>query len=946
MRRSIAVMFVMCVASSSAFAQQAALYGVVTDTSKAVVPGVTVTVANQGTGLKQVAVTNDQGEFQVRSLPLGTYSVTAELQGFTTVTRNDIAVGLESQVRVDVIMELGTVREAVTVVGQALILDTQKNEVAGNVTAEQIRTLPVAGRQWINLATLMPGTGQDAIRSKYYNSVNIGAGITFYSNGFYVDNVTNNWQQQGEPRQDFPQDAIAEFRVHSFNAPPVYGFAQGGYLSTVTKSGTNEFHGDLFEYYRHKDLNAKTVFQAENPDYHRHQVGGAIGGPIVQNKAQFFVADEYTNEANFYTVNTRGIFPTVDGTYKAPVWNHMIVGRVDGTLNDKHRLFGRYAYQRNLLLATVSGGTVAPSGGSNFSAPRDALVLGETWIISTRTVNELRFQRAMATYIGWPASALKWKDAGSFPAARVNSLVPVIIRPDLTTGNNSYFIGPERRFEFKDDLTHLVGNHELAAGFDLNWILWTPDNMGIAPVFTFSTDAPFDPNNRVTYPTSFSQRLSPTYDRLPSTEHSFYVGDTWRVTPNLTLTPGIRYDLQTGVWNEDLLNMEMPEVKLIDRVIRPGGKQDPALFPFYDNSERGDKNNFGPRIGATWNVDGSGRQVVRGGYGMYYNRYRANGQPRAELDPLLLQVNITNPNYPDPYLGRDPFAVAAALRNIQVQGNRNRTPYAHQFSVGTTRQIGQDLGVSADVTIANGENQVTTVDANYFASPAALSANMRPNPNYGQVTEGVTIGVLRYRAIELRADKRLAHRWQLLGSYTLASAKNTAEGLPPQQFDTAAEYGYAEPDRRHRLTVSGIVQAPLGIQASGILRYQSSLPSNITAGRDLNADGVATDRVPGVTRNTGCRGLDLSVVNAYRAVNARAAVDSFRCADYLAIDLVVSKRFPLGGQRDIEAIFQVFNVTNRANYLPANGNALAATFGQSSAVAAARQGEVAVRFRF
>lgn len=412
----------LCLTSSSAIAQQAVLYGAVTDTSKALVPGVTVTVANQGTGLKQVAVTNEQGEYRVRSLPLGTYTVTAELPGFASVTRGDVSVGLESEIRVDLTLEMGALREAVTVVGQPAVVDTTKSEVAANVTAEQIRTLPVAGRQWINLATLMPGTGQDAIRSKYYNSVNIGAGITFYSNGFYVDNVTNNLQQQGEPRQDFPQDSIAEFRVHSFNAPPVYGFAQGGYLSTVTKSGTNEFHGDAFEFYRNKALNTKTIFQTTKPDYHRHQVGGAVGGPIVKDKAQFFAADEYTNEANFYTVNTRGIFPSFDGTYKAPVWNHMLVGRFDAAINDKHRLFVRHASQRNLLLATVSGGIVAPSGGSNFSAPRDATVVGETWIVSKNTVNEFRFQRAKATYIGWPASAIKWQDAGEFlPSASTRS---------------------------------------------------------------------------------------------------------------------------------------------------------------------------------------------------------------------------------------------------------------------------------------------------------------------------------------------------------------------------------------------------------------------------------------------------------------------------------------------------------------------------------------------
>ena len=272
------------------------LVGTVTDASKAVLPGVTVTVSNQNTGLKQVVVTTEDGEYRVRALPLGTYSIEAELSGFAPVTRKDVAVGLESQVRVDLVLEVGGVQESVTVLGEVPLVDTQNSEVGGNVTAEAIKVLPVAGRQWINLATLMPGTGQDAIRAKYYNSVNIGAGITFYSNGFYVDGVTNNWQQQGEPRQDFPQDAIAEFRVHSFNAPTTYGFAQGGYLSTVTKSGTNQFHGDAFWFYRNKALNAKTVFQTTNPDYQRNQVGGAFGGPIVRDRAQFFVADEYTDE--------------------------------------------------------------------------------------------------------------------------------------------------------------------------------------------------------------------------------------------------------------------------------------------------------------------------------------------------------------------------------------------------------------------------------------------------------------------------------------------------------------------------------------------------------------------------------------------------------------------------------------------------------------------------
>src|SRR5262249_7718845 len=157
---------------------------------------------------------------------------------------------------------------------------------------------------------------------------------------------------------------------------------------------------------------------------------------------------------------------------------------------------------------------------------------------------------------------------------------------------------------------------------------------------------------------------------------------------------------------------------------------------------------------------------------------------------------------------------------------------------------------SVDVTIANGENQPTTLDINYFATPAALAARVRPNASYGQVQAGLTTGLLRYRAMELRVDKRLSHRWQVLGSYTLASAQNTAATLPADQFNAGAEYNWADPDRRHRLTVSSIVQIPGGVQASGIVKYQSSLPVNITAGRDLNGDGLATDRPAGIIRNS------------------------------------------------------------------------------------------------
>jgi outer membrane receptor for Fe3+-dicitrate len=192
----------------------------------------------------------------------------------------------------------------------------------------------------------------------------------------------------------------------------------------------------------------------------------------------------------------------------------------------------------------------------------------------------------------------------------------------------------------------------------------------------------------------------------------------------------------------------------------------------------------------------------------------------------------------------------------------------------------------------------------------------------------------------------MSDRWQFLASYTLAFAKIDAEGLPADQFNRAADYGYATADRRHRAVLSGIVDVYRGIQVSGIVQYQSSLPLDVTAGRDLNLDGLANDRPGDIGINDGCRGVDLGIVNAYRAANGAASVDGITCGDFLTVNTQVSRTFRLRGEHRIGIIFQVFNLLNRANRLPAVGNALSPLFGQALQVANARQGEVAIRYDF
>ena len=947
----------------AAFAQEGQIYGTVTDASKAILPGVSITITNPDTGQTRTVVTDQQGQYEAQALPIGHYTVSAELSGFNTVKRENVAVDLDAKVQIDITLTVGAMSESLTVSGAAPVIDTRSSEVGANVSQEQIQSLPVQARQWINLATLLPGTGQDAIRSQYYNNVNIGAGINYYTNGFYVDGVINNWQQQGEPRQDYPQDAIAEFRVDASNAPIPYGWFQGGVLSSVTKSGGNTFHGDAFEYYRNATLNAKTVFDVTKPNYRRNQVGGSIGGPVIKDKAQFFFSTEYTNEHKFFTVTTHGLYPNLEGEFEAPQWVNMLDGRYDEQLTKDQHAFLRVADEHNKYTYLLTGGIASANTGFDFAAPRLSVVGGHTWVISNTLLNEARVQYAPATYYGWPAcqnsvpaetitttpfscvAGLEPTVSGSFTQQRLDSVPTLFSRPTLTEGTGSDFVGPERRWEVKDDVTKTLGAHVLHAGADLNWIVWTPDNLGVSQSWTFATDAPYNPAHPATYPTLFTQRLSPYYNRLPTTEHSAYVQDNWQIRTNLTANIGVRYDIQTGVWNENLLSNPQPAIVLPTHTIFAGGLLPPALYPYYNGSTRGDYDNLGPRIGVTWTP--SAGQVVRASYGLYYNRYVANsGGTRAELDPLAYTVIIKNPSYPDPYKGQDPFALAAASKNVSIMGNTNQNPRTQQYSVGYSKQIAESMSASVDAIYANGSYQPTELDANYFATPANVGLGVRPNPAYGQVAEFSTTGIERYRSVELRLERRLANHWQMLTSYTYATAKITDPALPPNQFNTSGEFGYAPADRRHRLKASGTVQLPAQVSLSGIVTYQSSLPFEATAGRDLNGDGVATDRVPGLTYDQGCRASNaLDMVNAYRASAKLAPIASLACPSYADVDMVASKAITIQAKH-IVVLFQVFNLLNRANYGLPVGNALSPLFGQSTTVTPGRQGELAVRFNF
>src|SRR4051812_31206160 len=250
----------LCLLPAHAHAQgdYGAIEGTVVDEQGSALPGVTITLQNQASGVSRSVASEPDGRYRVPAIPPGRYLLKAELTGFAVQQVKDIEITIGLGLKQDFAMKVQSVQETVTVVGAQPIVDVTRSEVAGVVTQQQIETLPINSRQYLALALLMPGTSQDATRS-FFATVNVGGSMTFNSTGNVVDGVINNFAEDGEPRQDFAEDAVQEFKVSNVQYKAEFGLATGGVVQVVTKSGSNDLHGNAFEYFRDKSLNAKGV---------------------------------------------------------------------------------------------------------------------------------------------------------------------------------------------------------------------------------------------------------------------------------------------------------------------------------------------------------------------------------------------------------------------------------------------------------------------------------------------------------------------------------------------------------------------------------------------------------------------------------------------------------------------------------------------------------------
>ena len=945
-------------APAMAQGERGVIGGTVADAQGGVLPGVTVTARNVNTGFTQSAVTEADGRYRFGALPLGAYELKAELTGFTTATITNLTLTINRELQQNIAMGLSTLQESVTVTGQAPVVEVTKSEVSSVITQQQIETLPVANRAAVTLALLLPGTSQDGTRPRRSNA-QVGAGTLQFTTTNLADGTMNMSTKAGEPRQDFPQAAIQEFKVFTTQPPAEYGGRAGGVINVITKSGTNSFSGEGYEFYRNKAMGRLDKFTQASEDagqgnsrYTRHQFGGALGGPIVMNKIHFFVAEEYTEENSSYLVNTGApqYYGKYEGVFDQKLPNQMFFGRADGQITPKQSGFVRWAYERQEFSCEGCGGKAANQG--NTLIPRDALVMGHTWVIGQKLLNDFRFNYAQQRQYQAP-SGLPYYKKFDFSPSRFVGTTPTYNFPSFSFGNDNFFLHHAMIREWRDDFTVQASNHNLKFGADIQNLPLEEDAQGNpSGTWTFSQDQFFDDANPVVMANlKGATRFAASFPGLIRVQahhyYQLYTQDEWKVAGGLTLNLGLRYDLDTRIWNEDRKN---------------DGTFYPRVLPFVDFATRGDDNNWSPRLGLAWDVKNDGRDVVRAGYGRLFNTIM-NGTPGSETTTLLqTSISIANPTYPDPYGGRTPASFAStAPPNISIVDDGMVNPYSDMFNVGYSRQLGENMAINVDgvYTKSKAFNANVNINTPVQSSPGvAATPAVRPFPAWGNITQVQSTGEQDYRALLARVEKRLSNRYQYTVSYSLQRVTDnsfgaTSTGTVTDAYNPQWDNGYGNGDRRHAAVFSGAYQAPADVIIGVVWTVRSSAPFSAKAGRDLNNDGATTDYVPGTTKGMGNRDNDamMQAVNAYRAATALAPITLVNNTnDYNRFDVRVSKSVTLAGRQRVELIGQVFNLFGRTNLggigSSFNTNALSNTFGQLTTAQPRQQGEIAVRFTF
>lgn len=838
----------------------------VVDETNQVLPGVTVTVTRPDTGFETVLVTDETGSARALALQPGTYRVKVELSGFQGGTQENLVLRVGQTLKLGVTLRVASVAETVNVVGEAPLVDVFKTDSSTNIVPEQIQELPVAGRDFQQLAFLAPGVQRERGGFRFItNSPVIGGGGNASQSTILVDGVDFTDPTLGLARARFSQDAISEFRVITNRFDTEIGGSAGGALSIVTKTGTNDLRGSAFGFFRDDSLRSKSEFETQKNNYGRQQFGFTLGGPIVRDRTHFFASFEQINEDNIALFRPGGIYASLADDFEIPVSQSLIFGGIDTRMNDKQNLRARFVYERSRQENFRVGGVADESTGMGLDRDNWNMTATHSWTVSNTSLNQVSVQ------IG----------RRKFDEPNNSSALSEYFSSGNTLQSGAGITGDQTDtgdiVEIRDTFFTRLGTGT-----------WAMD-LKAGGAWQFVRDKwnfPVYPQNLMIYVTD-GRALPLLYvDASGSGESeitthllSGFAQADFKPSPRLTINAGIRYDLDTNGNNPDYTDPLHPEAR---------GK---------------DTNNFQPRAGFSWDVTGNGTQVVRGGVGMFTGRFllvpahvelqqnsytgriiqqRING---AVLGlPAAFWLDANNPKTTGVALARDAGGIDTNFvnpRSVQVNGGY------------TVRLANTGLFADFEGIYLKGDDEMIIRDVNWRGN----ATGGRPNATRNQINWYTNEGRSEYKAFVSSVNGTLKGGHVVTASFTVADKKNINDDFSPaltdypnDPADIEAEWGRSRADERYRFVASAILRMPYNFIVAPIFEYGSGQPWNRRRGYDWNGDGKNADRLPGV---------------------GRFSEDG---PNFQQVNLRVTYRLPFAERAGADFIFEAFNLFNRVNY--------------------------------
>ncbi|HEX8281976.1 MAG TPA: TonB-dependent receptor [Pyrinomonadaceae bacterium] len=906
----------------------ATLGGRVEDAGGAAVGGATVVVANLDTGGRLTAVSDEEGRYRFAYLPVGAYRLRAERPGFAAYSK-ELVLTLGQAADLTVRLSVAGIEESVEVGDAGGALETSRAQLSETILPREVNDLPLNGRNYLDLALLVPGasrTNTGSAQRFAETSAVAGTGLSFagqrnLNNGFVVDGLSSNDDAANLAGASFSQEVVREFQVITSGGIAEFGRASAGVVNVVTKSGTNDFRGRVYGFLRNQRLDARNPLAPDKDPFTQAQYGATFGGSVRRDRTFFFSNFEQTRLNNAAVVTIApGAVAAVNSRldaagYGGPRLSTGVVPagfdstnfllRFDQRLGQSGQLAARYSlYRLDARNARNVGGLNDVSRGTALDNRDQTLALNLVTTLGQSALNETRIQLTRGR-LAAPVN----DDAG--PAVNISGVAGFGVATFSPTARDADV------FEAVSSLTAQSGAHSFKFGVDyLHNSLRIEFPGATRGVYTFTSL----PNFMAGHYGSFQQAFGEPSQTISNPNVGLFAQDEWRPRTDLTVNYGLRYDAQM-----------LP---------------DPV---------RTDANNFAPRLGVAYSPDFLGRDrrtVLRAGFGVYFDRVPLRavsnalqrdgskylvvqlapsdaGAPRfPEILPSLPSALPTRPNVTriDPRIGSG----HSEQDNVQLE----RELPGGSLSVGYVHLRGRRLILSRNVNAPT----LTAAEAREVGA-----ANLgRPDPAWGNVSRYESSGDSYYDGMFVSYNLRAAAWGGLRVSYTLSKAIDTAGNFffstPQDSSNLRDERGLSDNDQRHRLTLSGTLEAPrpgargllralAGFQLGYIFTAASATPFNVLTGNDRNGDTNFNDRPAGVGRNTG-RGFG-----------------------FASLDLRLGRRFRLTERAELEAMVEGFNVLNRANYQAPNnvygaGAAPLPSFGLPTAAADPRQVQLGLRLTF